>query len=164
MNFIKGVIATFLIGMIQHIIFIPQLPQKVAIHFNTQGIPDRWSSIVYHTMSSILFLTILTLVWLLLPRLLRIMPPSLLNLPNKKYWLAPPRREESIQKVTQQLYFLGILTNLYIFVLNQQIFKANLMQPVQLELAPVLAANTIFLGSIIIWIIYLYRDFRKPLE
>jgi len=94
-----------------------QLPEIVASHFNAQGAATGWQ-----TKSAFfsLFVTVSVLIVLAgfaIPKIIGALPAQLINLPNKKYWLAPEHRAETIEFLNAHfawfacaLYLLMILT------------------------------------------------------
>ncbi len=75
--------------------YYPLLPDKVASHFGPSGKPDAWST---KSVFVTLYLAVIggcALFFLGLGFIIRVIPRSLLNLPNKAYWLAEERREQT---------------------------------------------------------------------
>lgn len=72
-----------------------QLPDTVASHFGINGAADNWMSkqsfiIFYGTV-----LVSTAALFLFVGLFAHVVPDNLLNLPNKQYWLAPERRNET---------------------------------------------------------------------
>ena len=83
------------IAMIVGAWYYPQLPDTVASHFSASGEADGWMSrggfiIFYAALMVFLYGTFVGTGYLM-----RVLPDSYINVPNKNYWLAPVRREES---------------------------------------------------------------------
>ncbi|MEM7455882.1 MAG: DUF1648 domain-containing protein [Planctomycetota bacterium] len=95
----------------QLIFWAGKLPQEVPIHFDAAGDPDGWSS-----RSALIGLNIGLHVFslLCLPAVgyfSRFLPDSLINMPNKEYWLAGDRREETYRVMDSLLLLTGALTS-----------------------------------------------------
>jgi len=74
-------------------------PSVVPSHFDAAGRPNAWSSRnAFFTLQVAVTLGIAAL-FIVIPRLLKVTPASLINLPNKRYWLAPERREETMDRL-----------------------------------------------------------------
>ena len=52
-----------------------------------------------------------------IPRLLKSTPASLINLPNKSYWLAPERREETMDRLASSFEALGMAHGTHVGVM-----------------------------------------------
>lgn len=106
--------------------YAPLLPDTVASHFGPGGAADGWSS-----KSSFLTLYVVIVVitigpFIGLPFLLRHLPDSFINLPNKEYWLAPERREETLRSIGTNLLWLGNATLMLLTHIMGVTMAANL--------------------------------------
>jgi uncharacterized membrane protein len=106
--------------------FYPQLPEKVASHFNYLGEPDGWMSKTKFTIFQVFLLGLILAATLLIPILFNKLPDSLINIPNKSYWLAPERREESILKLASVTNNLRAALLLLFLGINYFTFQANI--------------------------------------
>jgi hypothetical protein len=88
-------------------------------------------------------------------------PDSRLNLPNKDYWLAPQRREETFASITGHLLWFGTATFLLLIDIFRQVFRFNLGQAAALD-HPVqsLAAYVAFAIG---WLIVFWSRFAKTI-
>lgn len=148
----------FFIGQLAY--FYPQLPEKVASHFNASGQPDNWSS----RNSFVIFTAIFGLFAAGFPVLVMFLienaPFSLLNLPNKEYWLAEERRESSLAMIRQRFEWLSVgmlaLINAVIYMTMQaNIYK----QPISPNILFLIIG---FFAFVVIWIISFVMKFRIP--
>lgn len=139
----------------------PQLPERVAIHFNVSGQADNWTE---RTWACRIFLggfAVMALFFgglaLLLPRL----PTSLINLPAKDYWLAPERREQTRASLTRSLLWLGNLTLLLMIVEEHSVFRVNLSGR-QLSGALFWLPVVFYMAAVLLLVIKLLLEFRRP--
>jgi len=65
-------------------------------------------------------------IFMLTPRMLRRVPVSLINLPNKEYWLAPERRDESMRFLEREMQWMGVLTVAFLLLVLHLAIRANL--------------------------------------
>ncbi|HXG65862.1 MAG TPA: hypothetical protein VNO70_12215, partial [Blastocatellia bacterium] len=95
------------------------------------------------------------------PSLLRRMPESLLNLPNKDYWLAAERREQTFSFLGEQMRWFGAATLMLTLLIIQLVINANLAPTQYLSARTawlLLAAYLIYVG---LWLIRFWMRFRK---
>ncbi len=124
------ILAAFGLWMIAFIVQIavcyPQLPERVATHFNAQGNADGWSSkgafLWVYALAVLLPTALFPGLYLLVP----VMPTSLINLPHKDYWLSPAMRPYTDEVIREFLLVLGHLTTALMFVIMQMTLQANL--------------------------------------
>ena len=108
------------IGVAQVAFYYPRLPNVVATHFNASGVADGFSSKRTHAIEMVSLQLGLALVFLGLSWLLRVLPITTLNIPNRKYWLAPERRETTKSEVACSLLSVGLGTQCF-FIATQQL-------------------------------------------
>ncbi len=154
-------LALIVVMIVQVLYYYPRLPDMMASHFNEAGEPDGWSSksSFFAILGGLIVLTALIFagMGLWLPKL----PTSIINLPQRDYWLAPERREETFRVLSEYMLWFGAVTMLLFVGMIHQIVQANLKADPRLEnpwlfLAPYLA----FTG---VWILALIKRFqRKP--
>lgn len=96
-------IFTLLIMIVQMIDYYPELPQKMAVHFDLSGKPNGWSS-----KDSFLGLWVLAIVlvnmWLPLTRLIiKKSPRHLLSIPHKDYWLSDEEKKKYMMAMVENM-------------------------------------------------------------
>lgn len=161
MRLSRAILAFLVISFIGQIIYYyPNLPEKMASHFNGVGEPDGWmakgSFMIFESV--ILFLIIAEFT--LLPLLIEKIPDSLINLPNKNYWLANERRAETFSAI--RVYFewfsVGLLG--FFIAINEMVFRANLgKQNLSNWIWLALVSFLLFVG---IWTIKFLLRFKLP--
>jgi uncharacterized membrane protein len=75
--------------------YYPQLPAVVASHFNERGAVNGWQTKSGFFIVLILASVIAAVVGFGIPRIMRTLPVEMINLPNKRFWLAPERAAET---------------------------------------------------------------------
>lgn len=151
---------TLIILAIQMFFYYPELPQKMAVHFDLKGNPDGWSS-----KGSFLGFYILALVlvniWLPLMRLiLKKFPKQLINMPHKDYWLTDPKRTRYALDVTENM--MAMIFSLFNFLF---IYIMKYTYDINLKGHSALKIWVIFIPTMILMIfpiIYMYRKLRIP--
>lgn len=121
-----GLVLWLVVFTAQITYFHPQLPERVATHFNVRGEPDGWSG--KGTFLAIYLATLggVTLLFPVLAWLTPRIPAALVNLPHKEYWLAPERRPYVNEWLKEFTLGMGHLTSGLLFAIMQMTLQANL--------------------------------------
>lgn len=146
--------------VVQSIYHYPQLPERVASHFDANGRPNGWMTRdtfigFYWGMAGLA-----ALIFLGLPRFLRRAPNKRINLPRREYWLAPERRAETVAYLGRQLLWMGSATLMFSIGVFHLAIQANLTDAPRLSPAafPLIVAYLIFT---LLWVVRLVFKFRK---
>ncbi len=139
----------------------PALPERVASHFDVAGLPNGWMP----RRSYILFLGAvgLALPWLLIAatRMIRRLPVSMVNLPNKQYWMAAEHRDE-VYRATELLGTSLAAGEVLLFLqLHLSTVRANLADPVRLQMPAIWTSLAAFLLAIVIGLAAFYLHFQR---
>lgn len=139
--------------------YFPLLPDPVASHFGRDGTPNGWMSkdSFQHLFQGLLAL--FALVFVGMPYLMAKIPVSLINLPNKGYWLAPERKEASMEFIGAAMLWFGSAVMALLLYMFYQTFRVNTGQAAALE-HPVLALVVffVFVGA---WLIVFVGKFAR---
>jgi hypothetical protein len=153
-----------LIGTVSFILFSGQLlPPVVASHFaaggNADGFMPRNGYLVLMAPISVG----IPLLVALCNGLLRFVPPSMVNLPNRDYWLAPERKEETYAFLRNHCIYLAVLVALFLCFVHCLVLQANALEPPQLLLPLFIPGSVCFLLAVCVWIAVLFAHFvRRP--
>jgi len=157
----------------------PQLPERMASHFDLQNRVNGWMSRNGFLALTVGVEALMTVMFLALPLLLERIPDALINLPHKEYWLAPPRRAESLAQMSSGLLAIGCATLSLLFVIFHGIFALNADMARQaagqaagrasgsdaaapdlsLPFLPLMGIYLAAVGGVTVWML---RRFRKP--
>ncbi|MCM3877755.1 MAG: DUF1648 domain-containing protein [Thermoanaerobaculia bacterium] len=91
-------------------------PERVPSHFDAAGHANAWSSRDEFFALQVAVILGLAALFIAIPWLLRFTPAGLINLPNKSYWLAPGRREETIDRLASYFDVFASATVLLLIV------------------------------------------------
>jgi len=148
--------------VLQFLYYYPQLPQTVASHFDAAGRPNGWSSKEAFFGLYAFMVALQVLIFRVLPPQLGRLPSRLFSLPNRDYWLAPERRQETLGYFTASMAWFGFASILFAVITIQLVIEANLAQaPLNSAMMWVLLAA--FLLFVFVWVARLLLRFaRKP--
>ncbi|HUL01367.1 MAG TPA: DUF1648 domain-containing protein [Nitrospirota bacterium] len=152
----------FLLGIIEILYFYPQLPDYIAVHFNITGSADRWGSKEHFFWTMEIVFVLLVVLFGAMPLLIRLLPVSLISLPDKDYWFAPIRKEQTINRLVNRLLLLGFMVLLFMDGIFYLSIKANLTDRPALPPDLLWSMIVIFLTFTIVWTISLIKSFRQP--
>jgi uncharacterized membrane protein len=149
------------VGLIYFSLLYPQLPDRMASHFNASGAATAW-------MPKSGFFMLIAIVTLaagvpvfLVPLSMSKLSNDKINLPNKNYWLAPERRAETMQYLGIQMGWFGcgllalLLCGLYNAV------AANFRPDHHFDSSSFYAVLGAFLAFIIVWLVRLLSHFAR---
>jgi hypothetical protein len=140
---------------------VQQLPERVASHFNGKGEPDGWMNRGQHVLSTLAFGSGLIFFLVIVSIVPFILPDNLLSLPNRQYWLAPERRDETRRYIFRQLLWMASLTVCFLIGFNFSIVQANKRAPVQLYVWPFITTNAFYFVGLFVWILIFSRHFKR---
>ncbi len=106
--------------------FYPQLPDTVASHFGARGEPDNWSGKGTFLGLHLVVMVVTAVTFLGIAWGVPHMPDDMVNLPNKAYWLAPERRQETFGFLSGAFLWFGSATLLLLLDTAHQSFRVHL--------------------------------------
>ena len=114
-----------LVAFIQFAYYYSTLPDQIASHFNLKGQPDAWSNknavMLFHLVLIIFF----AILFRFISRLTFKVPESLINLPNKKFWLSPERKNQTLNSLATFSIWLGNVLIIFLLVIFNLTYQAN---------------------------------------
>ena len=149
------------IGFLQARMFAATMPPVVATHFGSSGAPNGWQTQSQFFILEVVLLGVSLLLAFGIPRLIAALPISMLNVPNKEYWLAPGRRDETLAFFKAQFAWFGCIFLAFLLVINQLVYRANQTHPRHLDNPTFLIALFAFLAYVGIWTVRLVVRFSR---
>lgn len=150
------------LALLQLVHYWPLLPEVMATHFDASGQADGWSSKSSFLITNLLFTLGMAALFLALPLLLNKIPNEWINMPNKEYWLAPERREETLATMQIWMEWIGAATVALLIAITQMTIEANLSGAQDLGQG-FAALMTGYLVVMAVWIVgFLRWAFKKP--
>ena len=146
------------LAVLQARYFAPLLPEQVASHFDAAGLADGWSAKGDFLALNLVFVVGMGLLFLGVTALLNKIPDDWINLPHKDYWLAPERRDATLNAINGQMEWLAAATLALLIGLTQLTIGANLASAAAL---PGDAFWLLFGGYMIFFVVWLVGLLRK---
>lgn len=143
--------------------YYPQLPEYMASNFGGGGEAQAWMSKKIFFVFSMGMMTVLALLFVWMGPILRRMPIWLINLPNRAYWFAPARKEQTLYRMDRIFGWIGISTLVFTLVVCQLVIEANLHPPPRLSDA-FLWVFVLYLVGILGSVVWIYRTFGTTPE
>jgi uncharacterized membrane protein len=143
--------------------YYPRLPIRMASHFDVSGHVNAYMPKQDFLKLHLVVVGLLSLISLVISTLIGRLPSSMVNLPNKEYWLAPERRQQTMRMIQGHLIGFGDAMLLFLFVVFGDAMRASLMPEPRLPNR--VWALLVMLGVFSIgWTVHLLRTFRLPDE
>ena len=138
------------------------LPDPVATHFGGDHRANGWMSREGYLLFMLAFMVGISALVSFTIGTLPGKFPQWTNVPNREYWLAPARREDSLRYLSAHGKRLGCLIIMMMLGMHYVILKANFVRPPVLPVPTFSAVLFGFALMLIWWIVRLYRRFPKP--
>lgn len=139
--------------------YLPLLPERSATHFGMAGAPDRWGGRSELVIVYLVTVALMAVLFLAIPLLMGRLPGSVINLPNRDYWLAPERREETLEWLSTSMILLGCAVLVLMMDIFHQTFMVNLGETS--GLAHPFFSMCVFSGAVVIWCAVLLTRFGR---
>jgi uncharacterized membrane protein len=141
-----------------------QLPPIVASHFGASGEANGFMPRTIYAFVMLLLAVGTPLFVAFVPSLLLNGSSNNINIPNREYWLAPARRKDTISSLVRALQYFAIGLALFLSYLHWLVVQANQLHPPALPFATVFYPLALFLVALVVWLVMLFRRFRKPAQ
>ena len=151
-----------LLAAVQYAYYAPSMPEIMGSHFSGNGAANSWQTKSAFFAMEIFFVVLAAVVGFAVPRVIAAMPVSLINLPNKGFWLAPERREETFGYLQTHMAWFGCALLAFLLFVMELVFRANLQRPPRLNSTAFIAALVGFLLYAMISTLRLIVRFAKP--
>jgi uncharacterized membrane protein len=138
-----------------------ELPPVVASHFGASGSADGFTPRSSYVGIMLVLLGAVALLIGFLPFVLTRQGGAGLNLPNRQYWLAPERREETFRFLRLHgLVFASLFVAFFAYV-HWLVVQANQLTPPLLSTSAIITALVVFFTGVAALLGAVYARFRK---
>ena len=136
------------------------MPTTVASHFNAAGVPNGFMPRTSYLLVTLVVVLLPPILLVIFPRIALRNPRARINVPHRDYWLAPERREHTVQIISQHTTrFAGLLVG-FVCYAHWLVVYANSSSPPTLSSGWMLAGLVAFLGLTVRWAFGLIGQFR----
>ena len=139
-----------------------QLPDVVASHFNGSGVPNGWQSKSAFFGLFVAMNVLSAVVGFGIPRIIATVPPQLINLPNKRYWLAPEHLAETMAFLGVYFAWFGFAVLLIIILTFDYAIQSNLHPNNRPDSSRMWYTLVGFLLFVVVWIARMFMRFGQP--
>jgi membrane associated rhomboid family serine protease len=144
--------------------YYPQLPDVVASHFNGRGVANGWQSKPAFFGLFVAMSVLAALVGFAIPRIIATVPPPLINLPNKRYWLAPEHLAETMGFLGAYFAWFGCAVLLIMILTFDYAMQSNLHPDKRPDVSRMWYILAGFSAFIVLWIARMFMRFGRPPE
>ena len=137
------------------------LPPVVASHFGPGGEANGYVGRGTYTLLMLALVVAVPALVASSTLLVRVLPPQLVNLPNKRYWLAPERRAASLEALGSLGLRFAVALAVFLCFVHWLVVQANSVQPPRLQESWFLVGLSVFGAVTLVWVVSLFRRFGR---
>jgi len=162
MNWLKRLFFALVgLAFLQIAYYYPQMPALVAAHFDGAGEAKHWSSRNGFFGLYAAMILLLIGVFIYAPRWSANRARFTMKIPNRDYWLAPERIQQTREFFRRQMMAMGVVHLILAIFTIQRVIQANFDQSPALH--PGMGwALALYFAILIAWLIHFYLHFRMP--
>jgi uncharacterized membrane protein len=143
---------TILAGALVFIYYTSKsMPEVVASHFNSAGVPTGFLSREVYLLVLLVVVLLAPIALVFVPRLALRSPDARINVPHRDYWLAPERRQQTIDIISQQSTRFAQMLVAFLCYAHWLVVHANSSTPPSLSSDWLLAGLVVFMGLTVRW-------------
>jgi uncharacterized membrane protein len=149
-------------GLIQWVHYYPLLPERMAAHFNYEGLPNGWQpKDGFFLLMLVVVVGVTAVIPFLSARLIAARPDNQINLPQRSYWLAPERREATFRFIGAQMAWFGCGVLFVLLFGTSLAIHANLSADYLFDNSSMIKVLGGFLLLTVIWMVRFIRHFSR---
>jgi uncharacterized membrane protein len=149
-------------ALFQWVRYYPLLPERMAAHFNFEGLPNGWQpKAVFFLLMLVVVVGVTAVITFLSPQLIAARPDNQINLPNRSYWLAPARREATFRFIAAQMAWFGCGVLFVLLFGTSLAIHANLSPDYRFDNSTMIKVLGGFLFLTVLWMVRFIRHFIR---
>lgn len=156
------VILLTVLGCIAQAYYWQAYPDVIASHFAAGGHANGWMTREINLVFSVGMLVMMCLLFIYIPVLLNRTPVRLISFPNRDYWFSAERKQQTLSRIAIWFYFYGALVIGFLVLVFHLVYLANQSSPPRLNEQLFIPVFSGFMLVTFVWVLALYRRFRKP--
>lgn len=137
------------------------MPALVAGHFDAAGAANGFMPRTVYVMLMLGFCVALPVALAFLTASAVGRPGARINLPNRDYWLAPERREETVARLRTGILQFNVMLIVFLGYAHWLVVRANRTQPPLLPAHAMIAGLALFFAALVVWMRGFARGFRR---
>jgi hypothetical protein len=137
------------------------LPAVVASHFGATGFANGFMPRGFYIRFMLAFAIGLPVLIVVASRLRFDKPGARINLPNRDYWLAPERREQTVSFLREHVLRLGATLVAFLCYVHWLVVRANEAQPAHISIPWLWSGVAAFVVATLVWLKVLMGRFRN---
>jgi uncharacterized membrane protein len=141
--------------------YYAQMPEVVASHFNGRGVPNGWQTKSAFFGLFVAVSVLAAVVGFGIPRIIASLPPQMINLPNKRYWLAPEHLAETLDFLSAYFAWFGCAAFLVMILTFDYAIQSNLHPNNRPDVSRMWYILAGFLAFMVVWIARMFTRFGR---
>ena len=150
-----------LVGLLMSAYYYPRMPERMASHFAGDGRPNGWQPREAFFLIMLVSSASSALVAFFAPWRIASQPNARINLPNRDYWLAPERRQHTMNYFSAFMAWFGCAI-LFVLISGTFLsFQANLAPDHHFNSPALLVVLVTFLLFLLVSLVRFVRHFQN---
>lgn len=141
--------------------YYSQLPDVVASHFDAHGVANGWQTKSAFFVVFVGVTVLAVVVGFGVPRIIGVVPAQLINLPNKRYWLAPEHLAETLEVLDTYFAWFGCAVFLIMILTFDYAVQSNLHPDSPPDVSRLWYILAGFITFSVVWITRLLKQFLQ---
>ena len=150
-----------LVGLLMAAYYYPRMPERMASHFAGDGRPNGWQPREAFFLIMLVSSASSALVAFFAPWRIASQPNARINLPNRDYWLAPERRQHTMNYFSAFMAWFGCAILFVLISGTFLCFQANLAPDHDFNSPALIVVLVAFLLFLLVSLIRFVRHFQN---